>query len=205
MREGRKPLFIVLEGGDGSGKSTQARALSRRLREAGYRVWLTHEPGGTTLGESIRSLLKGDQGIQPLAELFLFSAARAQLVNEVIRPALHSMTVVISDRFTASTIAYQAYGRGLDLKLVQRLNHTATGGLEPNLTVFLDAPVEVGLARKHTTNDTFESAPVQFHQRVRQGYLEQASLSPDTWTVLDSTQTPKEISEQIWAKVQTLL
>ncbi|MFQ6030959.1 MAG: dTMP kinase [Dehalococcoidia bacterium] len=198
--------FIVFEGGDGAGKSTQSRSLLRRMQRRSYPTLLTHEPGGTPLGESLRRSLKGPAGILPLAELFLFSAARAQLVAEVIRPALNAGTHVICDRFTASTVAYQGFGRGLDLTLIRQLNQVATDGLAPDLIVLLDIPVEIGLSRKRgIAGDTFEAAPWDFHRRVREGFLSQAEQDPSRWLVLDATRTPRDLSGEIWAKVQPLL
>ena len=198
--------FIVFEGGDGAGKSTQARSLARRLRRRHCPVLLTHEPGGTRLGESLRTLLKSQRDITPLSELLMFIAARGQLVEKVIRPALARGLTVISDRFAASSVAYQGYGRGLDLALIDQLNRATTGGLSPDLTVLLDLPVEVGLARKNdSAGDNFDSASPQFHQRVRQGYLAQAALEPEKWVVVDAAQAPRDISRQVWAKVQPLL
>ena len=151
-------LFIVFEGGDGSGKSVQSRALFRRLRQQGYPALLTREPGGSALGENLRRWLKRSQGLSPLTELSLFTAARSQLVAEVVRPTLQSGTMVICDRFTASTVAYQGYGRGLDLKLVQRLNRLASDGLAPDLTVLLDLPLRALCLVK-------TSAPILLTQR----------------------------------------
>jgi dTMP kinase len=130
--------FIVFEGGDGSGKSTQARSLLRRMRRRGVKALRTHEPGGTPLGQYLRHLLKSGAAMTPMSELMLFEAARAQLVDTVIKPFLDQGGVVIADRFTSSTMAYQGYGRGLDRELIERLNREATGGLEPDLTVLLD-------------------------------------------------------------------
>ena len=202
--------FIVFEGADGAGKSTQSRSLLRRMRRRDYPVLLTREPGGTPLGESLRRSLKGRPGIRPLAELFLFSAARAQLVAEVIRPALDGGTHVICDRFTASTLAYQGLGRGLDLAMIRGVNQVATGGLLPDLIVFLDLPTEIGLSRKRdsagdTPDDVFESAPSDFHRRVREGFLSEAGRDPDRWLVLDATRTSRELSQEIWAKIQPRL
>ena len=198
--------FIVFEGGDGSGKSTQARSLLRRLRNRGIKVLRTREPGGTPLGQSLRRLLKSGEPMAPISELMLFEAARAQLVQQVIRPFLDQGGVVIADRFTSSTVAYQGYGRGLDRELIERLNREATGGLEPDLTVLLDLPAEAALRRKENQAvDTFEAAPPEFHQRVRKGYLAQAARTRHRWLVLDATEPKRELSKQIWAKVQPLL
>ena len=198
--------FIVFEGLDGSGKSTQSRALLRRLRRRSYLALLTHEPGGTPLGEVLRRWLKGRRQLSPFAELSLFVAARAQLVKEVVRPALKSGVTVVADRFAASTVAYQGYGRELGLELLQQLNQAATGGLTPDLTVLLDLPIEVALGRKdNPMADTFEAAPSDFHSRVRNGYLAQADQDQDNWLILDATQPQRALSIQIWTKVQPLL
>ena len=197
--------FIVFEGGDGSGKSTQAHVLSRRLRRSNIKVLRTHEPGGTSLGQALRRLLKSGEPMLPISELMLFEAARAQLVDKVIRPFLDDGGVVIADRFTSSTMTYQGYGRGLDHELIERLNREATGGLKPDLTVLLDLPVETALARKNSIADNFDDAPVEFHRKIRQGYVALAAADPDGWLVLDGQRTPKELSQEIWTKVQTIL
>ncbi|PKB72059.1 MAG: dTMP kinase [SAR202 cluster bacterium Io17-Chloro-G6] len=198
--------FIVFEGGDGSGKSTQARSLFRRLRNRGVKVLRTHEPGGTPLGQSLRRLLKSGEPMTPISELMLFEAARAQLVQQVIRPFLDQGGVVIADRYTSSTVAYQGYGRGLDRELIERLNREATGGLEPDLTVLLDLPVETALARKGgDDDDTFDNAPVDFHRQIRRGYSALAASDPGGWLVLDGQRPPEELSREVWAKVRTIL
>ena len=198
--------FIVFEGLDGSGKSTQARALHQRLKRRGYPVLSTREPGGTPLGEVLRPWLKGRQALSPIAELSLFIAARAQLVHEVVRPALEAGVTVVADRYAASTVAYQGYGRELDLDLVNKLNRAATGGLIPDLTVLLDLAPEKALGRKSgELSDAFEAAPSDFHARVRQGYLAQAAQDPDRWLVLDAAQPQRALSQQVWTKVQPLL
>jgi dTMP kinase len=198
--------FIVFEGGDGSGKSTQAGSLLRRLRRRGIKVLRTHEPGGTPLGQSLRRLLKSGEPMTLISELMLFEAARAQLVEQVIKPFLAQGGVVITDRFTSSTMAYQGYGRGLDRELIERLNREATGGLEPDLTVLLDLPVEIALARKGGGGaDTFDDAPVDFHRKIRQGYSALSAADPGGWLVLDGQRPPEELSRDIWTKVQSIL
>jgi dTMP kinase len=198
--------FIVFEGGDGSGKSTQAGSLLRRLRRRGIKVLRTHEPGGTSLGQSLRRLLKSGEPMTPISELMLFEAARAQLVEQVIKPFLAQGGVVIADRFTSSTMAYQGYGRGLDRELIERLNREATGGLEPDLTVLLDLPVEIALARKGGGGaDTFDDAPVDFHRKIRRGYSALSAADPGGWLVLDGQRPPEELSRDIWTKVQSIL
>lgn len=195
--------FIVFEGGEGVGKSTQARSLARRLSKNGYRVVQTREPGGTPLGESARRWLKTQPLLTPVTELALFIAARAQLVHEVILPALNSRHVVVCDRFTGSSIAYQGYGRGLDLELIQRLNDAATGGLQPDQVVLLDFPVEAGLARKPgDRRDSFESQSMDFHERVREGFLATASKCPDRWLVLDASLKQRALGEMVWKAIQ---
>ena len=196
--------FIVFEGGDGSGKSTQSRALCRRLRRRSYPVLLTREPGGTPAGESIRRWLKTHANLNPISEMSLFVAARAQLVDDVIRPALRRGATVVCDRYTASTVAYQGYGRQMDLELIGRLNRAATAGLSPVLTVLLDLPVRAALARRER-QDAIESAPMEFHERVRQGYLTQAAADASGWLVLDGSRPSRDLSREIWAKVQPLL
>lgn len=200
-------LFIAFEGGEGSGKSTQARLLYRRLLREGYRAILTHEPGGTLLGESVRRWLKRTPGKSPEVELLLFVAARAHLVREVLRPALAAGKVVVCDRYAASTIAYQGYGRGLDLDVVRRVNDLATGGLWPDLTAFLDVPPEAGLMRKSNVAppDAFEREALEFHRRLREGFLAQARQEPTRWLVLDGTLPVRELARRVWARVAPLL
>ena len=198
--------FIVFEGGDGSGKSTQARSLLRRMRRRGVKVLRTHEPGGTPLGQYLRRLLKSGDAMTPMSELMLFEAARSQLVDTVIKPFLDQGGVVIADRFTSSTMAYQGYGRGLDRELIERLNREAAGGLEPDLTVLLDLPVETALARKGKGNeDNFDSAPVDFHRKIRRGYTALAAADPGGWLVLDGQRPPEDLGREIWVKVQSIL
>ena len=158
------------------------------------------------MGEALRRWLKGSRDLSSIAELSLFVAARAQLLQEVIRPALKHGVTVISDRYTASTMAYQGYGRDLDPGLIDQLNQAATGGLHPDLTVLLDLPAEASLGRKENQAlDTFEAAPPEFHQRVRKGYLAQVDRTRHRWLVLDDTEPKRELSKQIWSKVQPLL
>jgi dTMP kinase len=201
-------LFITFEGGEGSGKSTQAKELYRRLSQKAVPVLLTHEPGGTPLGEQIAKWLKrgNDMDILPLTELMLFNASRAQLVTEVIQPNLKDGKVVISDRYADSTTVYQGYGRGLDLAMVRATNGAATQGLMPDLTILLDVPVEEGLARKQDkVKDRFEQETLAFHQKVREGYLKMAADEPRRWLVVDGTQSKEEIADIIWQRVSPLL
>jgi dTMP kinase len=201
-------LFITFEGGEGSGKSVQAKELYRRLSQLAIPALLTHEPGGTLFGKKVGRWLKWSQekDISPLAELMLFNASRAQLVAEVIQPALKSGKVVISDRYADSTTAYQCYGRELDLAMVKAINEAATQGLTPNLTILLNMPVKEGLARKGTKKqDRFEQETLAFHQRVREGYLKLAADEPERWLVVDASQSKRKIAEIIWQRVSQLL
>ena len=201
-------MFIVFEGGEGCGKSTQTRALYRRLSRDGFRAVLTREPGGTRLGERVRRYLKqtGETRISPLAELFLIATARAQLVSEIIRPELEKGKMVICDRFTPSTLAYQGYGRGLNTDALREVNDIATDGMSPDLIVLLDIPIEDGLGRKKSKErDRFESESLAFHARVRRGYLDMAKADPERWLVVDGRLPKKEIEEMIWGKVSILL
>ncbi len=201
-------LFITFEGGEGSGKSVQAKELFRRLTRLVIPVVLTHEPGGTPFGKKLGRWLKWAQGtdISPLTELLLFNASRAQLVAEVIQPGLESGKVVISDRYVDSTTAYQGYGRRLDLDMVKAANSAATQGLKPDLTILLDIPVEEGLARKRAKKqDRFERETLVFHRRVREGYLELARADPERWLVVDASQSREKIAQIIWQRVSQLL
>ena len=199
-------LFIAFEGVEGSGKSTQSRALKRRLTRAGYSSTLVREPGSTPTGERISRWLKSDHDITPLAELLLFSAARASLVESLIRPALRNSEIVVCDRYIYSTLAYQGHGRGLDMDVIRQLNEITTGGLLPHLVVLLDLPPEDGLARKAGRPlDRIEREQADFHQRVRQGYLNLAQHEPERWLVLNSSESRASLSESIWNRVSQML
>ena len=201
-------LFITFEGGEGSGKSIQARALYRRLSRLAIPVVLTHEPGGTPLGRKFGRWLKwtDDKAITPLTELLLFNAARAQTVTEIIKPNLESGRIVISDRYTDSTTAYQGYGRGLDLEMVKAVNNAATQGIKPDLIALLDISAEAGLARKKVKRqDRFEQEEIAFHNRVREGYLKLAKEEPQRWLVIDATLSKEKVAETIWQRVSQLL
>jgi dTMP kinase len=200
-------LFITFEGGEGCGKSTQSRLLLKKLEQQNVPVVLTHEPGGTALGNELRKTLKRkrDSSISPQAELFLLAASRAQLVAEVIRPALEEGKVVICDRFTHSTMVYQGYGRGLDFTAIKMVNNMATKNLNPDLIIFLDISPEQGLARKQSLKDRFELEDLSFHRRVREGYLKMAAAEPDRWLVIDASLPKRKIAEIIWDRVSQLL
>jgi dTMP kinase len=199
-------LFVTFEGGEGSGKSTQARLLAERVEAAGREAIVLREPGGTALGEELRRLILDEPRANSTeAELLMFLAARAELVKAVIRPALDRGSVVICDRFADSTLAYQGYGRGLDIEAVRAFNRWATGGLQPNLTVLLDIPVDIGRQRKRGDDDTFARENDAFHIRVREGYQALASQEPDRWLVLDGSVPQETIAEQVWRRVDQAL
>ena len=191
--------FIVFEGGEGSGKSTASAAIAARLQAAGVAVVHTREPGGTRAGELVRALLH--EKLTPWAELFAFLVARAQLVEEVIRPALERGETVICDRFAPSTFAYQVHARGLDEAAVRSANASATGGLEPDLVVYLDIDPEVGLRRKLGEAEAIRTGleGLAFHRKVREGYLAQAAADPGRWVVVDGTLPAAEVVERVWA------
>ncbi len=198
--------LVTFEGGEGSGKSTQAAALAARLEAAARPAVRLCEPGGTPLGETLRDLiLHSGPEITPEAELLLFLAARAELVRLQLRPALDAGQVVICDRFSDSTLAYQGYGRGLDLAAIRPLDAFATGGLVPDLTLLLDLPLEAGLARRTGGADAIERQEAAFHERVRQSYLALAAAAPERWLVLDGTDSVAAIEARVWARVEALL
>jgi len=190
--------LITLEGGEGSGKTTLAAQIAQRLRDEGQTVCVTREPGGTELGRLIEGILQEEPSspLSPLAELLLFEADRAQHVSEIIVPALNARRIVVCDRFTDSSLAYQGYGRGLDLELIRRLNHEATGGLKADLTLLLDVPPEVGLSRGDDQNDVTGRETIDFHERVRGGFLELARAEPGRFVVIDGTLALEEVTER---------
>ena len=228
-------FFIVFEGGEGSGKTTQARKLYSTLCNQKHRVRIVHEPGDTPLGKALRGLVATPKEalfsawkrglvpaqpdsqltlstkdfwlpIVPEAELFLFEASRAQLVAEVIQPSIKNGVSIICDRYIYSTVAYQGYGRNLDLKLIEYLNSVATRGLQPDLVIFLDMPPAAGLRRKTKASEIsrFEEEELAFHQRVREGYLKQAAADPERWFVIDALLPKAQITDIILARVEKL-
>jgi dTMP kinase len=198
-------LFITLEGPDGGGKSTQARLLAEHLRGLGHEVLQTREPGGTPIGDQIRRVLMDLENtpMHPRTEILLFSASRAQLVHEVIRPHLQAGGLVVSDRFYDSTLAYQGYGHRLDLEALRAITAFATGGLTPDLTLLLDLPAEEGLMRRqqHGGWNRLDAYNLEFHHRVRQGYQELAAAAPERWRQVDARGTVESIQGALRAIV----
>ena len=220
------PLFVSFEGGEGSGKSTQTRLLHDKLWDAGMRATLVHEPGTTPLGEYLRTYLKSSQPLTSEAELLLFEAARAELVNQRIEPSLADGFQVIADRFEASTVAYQGYGRRLDPEVIAYLNQFATGGRTPDLTFLLDLEpseglrrvgspqlslgLEVGVQAALPREDVegqrrFEEEALGFHRRVRRGFLELAGADEERWVIIDATMSEEKIARQVWERVSSKL
>lgn len=200
-------LFISFEGPEGGGKSTQIVRLGARLKAIGIEPILTREPGGTPVGDAIRQVvLDPALEVAPLTEFLLYSASRAQHVSEVLMPALAAGKVVVSDRFTGASMAYQGYGRRLDHSFIEELSERVTGGLRPDLTVLLDLDPSHGLERISARGDSdrLEMADLEFHRRVRQGFLEQASSGPG-WMLLDATLPEEELAASIWQRVNELL
>lgn len=205
-------LLITFEGGEGCGKSTQIAALKARLEAMGKTVVQTREPGGTALGESVRKLLQYDdagQGMSPEAELLLFAASRAQHVRELIAPAIAEGQIVLCDRFLDSTTVYQGVARAIDSKKVDTINQFAIGDTNPDLTILIDLPPEIGLARVHARSDgqldRMEKEAIGFFKAVRQGYLDLAKSEPKRFLVLDGSQSVEELETQIWQKVEATL
>jgi dTMP kinase len=202
----QRGVFVSFEGGEGAGKTTQTERLLRRIEASGREALLIREPGGTPLGEELRQvLLHRRADVSPEAELLLFLAARAELVRSVLRPALDAGNVVVCDRFSDSTLAYQGHGRGLDIAAIESMGRWATGGLAPDLTFFLDVPVEVGLTRKRADDDAFAREDRAFHERVRAGYQAIAAANPARVVTLDATLAPDVIEAAVWEKVGLLV
>ncbi|MEB3330111.1 MAG: dTMP kinase [Candidatus Sericytochromatia bacterium] len=193
--------FITLEGPEGAGKSTQLPQLAKWLEVAGHAVVATKNPGGTPIGGQLREVLlkPANQDLNPLAELLLYAADRAQHVEELVRPALAQGSIVLCDRYTDSTLAYQGYGRGLDLALIAQLNTIATRGLRPDLTLLLDLPPAEGLARVRASRrvDRLEVEALAFHERLRAGYLELAAAEPRRFVVVDAAQPADRVQRTL--------
>ncbi len=194
-------MFITFEGPEGSGKTTQIRLLGEFLRDQGHRVVLTREPGGTPISNQVREILTRMENttMHPRTEIFLFLAARAQLVEECIRPSLEKGSLVVSDRYADLTLAYQGYGHGTNLDQICQLLQFATGGLWPDLTFLLDIDVESGLNRKRSAGEwnCLDAYALAFHQRVRQAYQELVKEAPERWVVIDASQPVDQVQQQI--------
>ena len=205
-------LFITFEGGEGCGKSTQIAALKAQLEAMGKTVVQTREPGGTALGEYVRSLLQHDaagQSMSPEAELLLFAASRAQHVRELIAPAIAQGQIVLCDRFLDSTTVYQGVARAIDSKKVNTINQLAIGDTKPDLTILIDLPPEIGLARVHARSDgqldRMEKEAIEFFQAVRQGYIDLAKSEPKRFLLLDGNQSVENLEALIWQRVEATL
>jgi dTMP kinase len=195
-------MFITLEGPDGSGKSVQIPALAEFIRQQGFEVLTTREPGGTDIGDQIRQVIMklGNTSMHPRTEILLFCAARAQIVEEVLRPSLQRGVVVLSDRYADSTLAYQGYGHGVDLDELRRLLNFTTGGLKPDLTILLDVNAEEGLKRRQSSGgewNRLDAYAISFHRRVREGYWELAKAEPERWHIVDSSQSPEMVQSDL--------
>jgi dTMP kinase len=194
-------MFITFEGPEGSGKTTQIPQVVQFLSEAGYPVFSTREPGGTSIGDQIRQVLLANKNTEmhPRSEILLFQASRAQLVEQEIQPRIERGEIVLCDRYADSTIAYQGYGHQIDLAQLRNIVDFATGGLKPELTLLLDLDVAVGLTRRRKGGginrlDAFELA---FHQRVRAGYHEMAAAEPERWVIIDAAQPPNQVQQDL--------
>jgi len=194
-------MFITLEGPEGSGKSTQIKRLAKRLELMGYPVITTREPGGTPIGDQIRQVLvrMENKELHPRTEILLFLAARAQLVEQLIKPALQDGKIILCDRYGDSTLAYQGYGHGLDLEKLRQMLGFATDRLMPDLTILLDLDVKAGLMRKKAEDEwnRLDAYEVMFHERVRKGYLQLASEEPERWRIVDASQDIDTVQEDL--------
>ncbi|MBP7197301.1 MAG: dTMP kinase [Anaerolineaceae bacterium] len=198
-------MFITLEGPEGSGKSTQIKRLAERLQALGYPVLTTREPGGTPIGDQIRQVLvrMENQELHPRTEILLFLAARAQLVEQVVKPALRDGKIILCDRYGDSTLAYQGYGHGLDLEKLRQMLAFATDQLKPDLTILLDLDVRTGLLRKKAEDEwnRLDAYEVLFHERVREGYLKLAREEPERWRIVDAAQGIDTVQEDLFQLV----
>lgn len=202
----KKGLFITFEGADGCGKTTQIKLLAEYLKNKGYEVVLTREPGGKGLGEKVREILLNYDGeVSDRCESFLFLADRAQNIDVIVNPAVQSGKIVLCDRHIDSTVAYQGYGRGLDLKRIKMLNDLATNGKKPDLTIIFDIDVETSMKRVGSEKDRMESVGIEFHNKVRNGYLEIAKEEPERIKVVNAVQSIENVFEDVKQIVKNIL
>jgi len=195
-------MFITLEGPEGSGKSSHITPLAEAIRQAGYPVVITREPGGTPIGDEIRKTLLNlkNTAMHPTTEILLFQASRAQHVQELILPSIRAGKVVLCDRFADSTLAYQGYGHQTDLEQLAQIIHFATGGLQPDLTLLLDVDIEIGLKRRSSDQESWNRLDAKekaFHQRVRQGYLTMSASQPERWQIVDASQSLDQVQQAL--------
>jgi len=209
VTETRRGCFLVLDGPEGAGKTTQVERLVQRLRDAGRKATSVRDPGSTPVSERIREVLL-DRRLPEMdarTEVFLYMASRAEMVARIVRPALDVGLIVVCDRFVSSTVAYQGYAGGIEPELIWDLGRTACGGIEPNLTVILDLPVQEGLARARrlAEPDRIEAKDQTFHEKVRQGFLSMAEARPQVFAVVDASQPPDAVAEAIWEAAKRVL
>ena len=198
-------LFIVFEGIDGSGKTTQAELLAEKLTSIQQSNIIIREPGGTPLGESIRKELKSNPNLDPVTQLFLFSACRTELIKDVINPNLEEGHIVICDRYIFSTIAYQGHAEGLNIAYIENMIDLSSGGLTPDIVIFIDTPVEIAKKRRENeTNDYYDQKDIDYYVRTREGYISMASSSVN-WVTHDGSKEPNELAKSIWEQIKPLI